>query len=100
MPLASYRPHIPLEYVTLFNAKSSGPSIGTYSGRDIPSSVEDGFGRRYDFVSVAPRCWNGKINVGALREGEFLFPPDLVYRMRKPKPVPSRSWPARRLFSR
>lgn len=70
-----------LEYFLLHDAKPTGPSVGIYANSDIPASVADDFGRRYTFAGVAPRRTNGDFDLDALRAGEFILKPGLVYRM-------------------
>jgi hypothetical protein len=70
-----------LEYFLLHDAKPTGPSVGIYANRDIPASVVDDFGRRYLFSGIAPRQGNGQFDLDALRAGEFILKPGLVYRM-------------------
>ncbi len=71
----------PLEYFMLHDAKPTGQSVGIYANREIPESVVDDFGRRYVFAGLAPRRQNGDFDVDALRTGEFILKPGLVYRM-------------------
>lgn len=84
MPLASTTARH-LEYAMLMDAAPAGPVVGQYAGGDIAAAVTDAFGRRYDFVSLAPRDWKGRIDVRALEAGEFIVPPGLVYRLRVPR---------------
>jgi hypothetical protein len=80
MPLAGYVHAKPIEYFMLHDAKPTGPSMGRFADREIPESVVDVFGRRYVYVGVAPRRWDGQFDVDALGTGEFILPPGLVYR--------------------
>lgn len=84
--------HRPLAYLTVFEPVSSGPSLGRFDGREIPRTVDDGFGRRYDFVGVAPRDWNGRIDGAALGDGEFIVGSSLVYRIRMGPTLTQRMW--------
>jgi hypothetical protein len=71
----------PIEYFMLHDAKPIGRSVGLYANREISESVVDDFGRHYVFAGIAPRLWNGEFNVDALRTGEFILKPGLVYRL-------------------
>lgn len=72
-----------LEYFLLHEAKAAGPSVGIFADRDIPASVSDEFGRRYVFAGLAPRQLNGEFDLDALRVGEFIMQPGLVYRLER-----------------
>lgn len=80
MPLAAIQPR-PIDYSLLIDVKPTGPSVGYYSDRPIPSSIVDTFGRRLVFAGIAPRKWNGRYNVDALKPGEFIVEPGLIYRV-------------------
>ncbi len=86
MPLAPLPRSRPLEYFILHDAKPSGPSVGRYGGKDIPASVVDEFGRSYVFAGIAPRRWNGSLDVDALRTCEFILMPGVVYRLEHIRP--------------
>lgn len=80
MPLAAtYRPRA-VEFSIVHGAKPAGPSIGKFAGRDIPEAVEDDFGHLLTYAGVAPRLYNGKYDVDALKPGEFIVQPGLIYR--------------------
>ena len=81
MPFAPTPRARPIEYFMLHDAKPTGQSVGLYANREIPESVVDDFGRRYVFAGIAPRQWNGEFDVDALRTGEFILQPGLVYRI-------------------
>jgi hypothetical protein len=70
-----------VEYSILHDVRPIGPSIGFYAGRDIRESVVDVFGRRFLYAGVAPRKWDGVFDVEALKAGEFIVQPGLVYRL-------------------
>jgi hypothetical protein len=76
----------PIEYSILDDVQPAGRSVGTYAGREIPESVVDEFGRRFVYVGVAPRKWNGRYDGDALGPGEFIVRPGLVYRYENTKP--------------
>lgn len=71
----------PLVYLLLHEAKPSGLAIGKMGQETIYEFVTDSFGRRYRYNGVAPRRWSGEIDVDALKPGEFILAPCLVYRM-------------------
>lgn len=71
----------PLEYCILHNVQPVGPSVGFYAGREIPETVVDDFGRRFEFVGIAARKTNGALDAEALGSGEFIVRPGLVYRL-------------------
>lgn len=58
---------------------NDGPVVGHIGGRSITDTVVDGFGRRYRFVGVARRDRKGRLDVKALRSGEWIVAPDLIY---------------------
>ncbi len=86
MPLAPSPRSRPLEYFILHDAKPNGPSVGRYGGKYIPASVVDEFGRGYVFAGIAPRRLTGGLDVDALRTGEFILMPGLIYRMEHIRP--------------
>ncbi len=69
-----------IEYFMLHDAKPAGQSVGIYANREISESVVDDFGQRYVFAGIAPRRWNGDFDVDALRTGEFILKPGIIYR--------------------
>jgi hypothetical protein len=69
----------PLEYFLLFEPRAAGPVIGTYRGHPIAASVIDAEGSRYAYAGIAPRLGSGAYDVEALRDGEWLVEPGLVY---------------------
>jgi hypothetical protein len=58
---------------------NDGRVIGSYAGQPIFESVFDLDGYRYVYVGVAPRLRNGRVDVRALRENQWLVEPGLVY---------------------
>ena len=80
MPLAGHVDPKPIEYFIVHEARPVGPSMGRYADKEIPSSIIDALGRRYAYAGVAPRKWNGQFDVDALRAGEFILLPGLIYR--------------------
>ncbi len=83
MPLASIVRRRPLEYSIIHEAKPAGPAIGHYGGKPIAASIVDGFGRLYKYAGLAPRRWDGELDGAALRPGEFILLPGLVYSLEK-----------------
>ena len=83
MPGAVVRSRPPIEYSILHDAKPVGPAIGIYAGCSFSDIVIDRYGRLFDFTGVAPRQMNGQLDVDALRPGEFILQPGLIYRHRK-----------------
>jgi hypothetical protein len=57
--------------------------MGFYSDQPIPASIVDDFGRRFVYAGIAPRRWNGQYDVDALKAGEFIVEPGLIYRLDK-----------------
>jgi hypothetical protein len=87
MPLASVGRYPPVDYYILHHAEPAGPVIGHYAGREIRAYVIDDLKRRYVYAGVALRLWNGQFDTRALRDGEFILQPGLVYRLEtKPSP--------------
>jgi hypothetical protein len=70
-----------LEYCILHDVKPVGRTMGFFADREIPEAVVDQFGRRFDYVGVASRKPNGKLDAEALGPGEFILRPGLVYRL-------------------
>jgi hypothetical protein len=84
MPLATASLARPVEYFILRDVTSIGRSIGVYADRPIADTIVDEHGRRYVYAGIAPRRWNGQFDVDALRPGEFIVQPGLVYRLECP----------------
>ncbi len=74
----------PLPYFILNEAEPSGRTIGYLGDVPIAEAVTDCFGKSYVYVGLAPRTWGGDIDVDALKRGEFILPPNLVYRLCSP----------------
>ena len=78
----------PLEFSILHNVKPMGCCVGYFAGRELSESVLDGSGRRFVYAGIAPRKWNGALDVAALAAGEFILQPGLIYRLASEE----RSW--------
>ena len=70
---------VPTEYFVLANLKEQGAIIGQLAGHPIADTVVDASGSRYRYVGVATRDANGRFDVEALRAGEWIVQPGLVY---------------------
>jgi hypothetical protein len=69
----------PVEYFLLDEPHADGPVIGIYQDQPIAASVIDAEGRHYAYAGIAPRLSSGRYDVEALRQGEWLVEPGLVY---------------------
>ncbi|KQX57196.1 MULTISPECIES: hypothetical protein [Ensifer] len=70
---------LPTEYFMLVDVAFEGDVIGSLGSCPIRESVRDGEGLVYRFVGVAPRLVSGGFDVLALRTGEWIVKPGLVY---------------------
>jgi hypothetical protein len=66
----------PTEYFVLANLREQGAIIGRLAGHPIADTVVDASGSRY---RVATRDSSGRFDVEALRAGEWIVQPGLVY---------------------
>ncbi|CDX61310.1 hypothetical protein [Mesorhizobium sp. M2C.T.Ca.TU.002.02.1.1] len=71
--------NIPTEYFILANLKNDGAVIGRLADHLIRETVVDGHGSSYRYVGVATRGPDGRYDVEALRPGEWIVQPGLVY---------------------
>ncbi len=71
-----------IEYSTLHNTTPEGPVIGKLGGREFSEFVRDEFGRLFSYSGVAPRLSNGRFDDTALKDGEFIVLPGLIYKYR------------------
>lgn len=76
----------PIDYFVVQGPKPTGRSLGHFADREISETVVDMFGNRYTFVGLAPRKWNGDLDVKALGAGEFIVLPGLVYHRERAEP--------------
>ncbi len=77
--LAGVSHRVPTEYFVLANLRERGAVIGRLAEHPIADTVVDASGQRYHFVGVAPRDRSGRFDVEALRTGEWIVQPGLVY---------------------
>ena len=70
---------VPTEYFILSDLRSEGATIGHLAGNPIVETVVDASGHRYRYVGVAPRIPDARFDVDALRRGEWIVRPGLVY---------------------
>ena len=64
----------------LSDTRADGPMLGYCAGHPIFSAIIDSFGQRYVFAGVAVRRRDGDVDLAALRQGEWLLEPGLIYR--------------------
>ena len=69
------------EFHLVINPRPVGPAIGVYAEHPFSESVADYFGRHFVFAGVAPRRSNGQYDLAAMRDGEFIVEPGLLYRI-------------------
>ena len=59
--------------------RPAGATIGLYRGRPIAERVVDQFDRCFTYVGVIGRRGDGQYDVNALKPGQFVVEPGLVY---------------------
>lgn len=69
------------EFFILRNVVPVAPVVGRHADRDIFRSVVDEWGRRYSFVGIASFRREGGYDCDALRTGEFILPPGIIYQL-------------------
>jgi hypothetical protein len=69
----------PVEYFLLVEPRADGSVIGLYRDQPIADSVIDADGAHYVYAGIAPRLRSGVYDVEALKPGEWLVEPGLVY---------------------
>ena len=69
------------DFLVVVDPRPEGPILGVFGEHKIASTVVDRFGRRYDYVGIATRLWMGRCDADALKSGEWLVEPGLVYRL-------------------
>ncbi len=82
------------EFHVMVDPRPTGQIIGVYGDRPFSESVADLFGRHFTYTGVASRRTNGQYDLDALREGEFIVEPGLLYCI---VPARTRSGMGRRL---
>lgn len=70
-----------IDYHIVLDPRPDGPVIGFLGETPIVAAVLDYFGRRFVYDGVAPRRPNGRFDIDALKPGEGLVEPGLVYRI-------------------
>jgi hypothetical protein len=68
-----------IDYSILHHTSPRGPVIGLLDGCEFSAFVQDEFGRLFAYCGVAPRLSNGAFDDAALKEGEFIVLPGLIY---------------------
>ena len=66
-------------YNIMVEPRPAGTTIGLYRGLPIAERVVDLFDRRFTFVGVIGRRSDGQYDVNALKPGQFVVEPGLVY---------------------
>ena len=79
------------DYYMLPSPRADGPVVGYIDNRPIAATVVDEWGRCYGYVGLAPRRHDGQYDVSAIKQGEWLVEPGLLYAWNQPP---------RRLFSK
>ncbi len=67
------------DLMRVVGATADGPVIGIYDNCPIAAAVVDHLGQRFIYVGVAPRRPGGQYDFTALRPGEWIAEPGLVY---------------------
>jgi hypothetical protein len=66
-------------YNIMVEPRPAGTTLGLYRGLPIAERVVDLFDRRFTFVGVIGRQSDGQYDVNALKPGQFVVEPGLVY---------------------
>ena len=66
-------------YSIIVEPRPVGARIGLYRGLPIAERVVDHFNRRFTYVGVIGRRRDGHYDVNALKPGQFVVEPGLVY---------------------
>jgi hypothetical protein len=72
-------PHRADIYSIMVEPRPVGATIGLYRGLPIAERVVDLFDRRFTFAGVIGRRRDGQYDVDALKPGQFVVEPGLVY---------------------
>src|SRR5215469_9057332 len=67
------------DLLRLVDPRGDGPVIGYFADTPISATVIDRFRRRFIFVGAASRKSDGRYDFDALRPGEWVVEPGLVY---------------------
>ena len=70
---------LPIESFVLNQPRAAGALVGYFGDHPFADMVVDPFGRRYRYVGVAPRRRDGTYDLEALRSGEWIVEPGLIY---------------------
>ena len=70
---------VPTEYFILSDLRAEGATIGHLADSPIVETVVDASRHQYRYVGVALRAADGRFDVDALRSGEWIVRPGLVY---------------------
>ena len=66
-------------YSIMVEPRPAGATIGLYRGLPIAERVVDQFNRRFTFAGIIGRRRDGQYDVDALKPGQFVVEPGLVY---------------------
>jgi hypothetical protein len=66
-------------YSIMVEPRPAGATIGLYRGLPIAERVVDQFNRRFTYLGVIGRRRDGHYDVNALKPGQFVVEPGLVY---------------------
>ena len=66
-------------YSIMVEPRPAGATIGLYRGLPIAERVVDQFDRRFTFAGIIGRRRDGQYDVNALKPGQFVVEPGLVY---------------------
>src|SRR4029077_6443280 len=66
-------------YSIMVEPRPAGATIGLYRGLPIAERVVDRFNRHFTYVGVIGRRRDGQYDVNALKPGQFVVEPGLVY---------------------
>jgi hypothetical protein len=77
-------PHRAETYSIMVEPRPIGATIGLYRGLPIAERVIDLFDRRFVFVGIIGRRRDGHYDVDALKPGQFVVEPGLVYDLETP----------------
>ena len=66
-------------YSIMVEPRPAGVTIGLYRGLPIAERVVDQFDRRFTFAGIIGRRRDGQYDVNALKPGQFVVEPGLVY---------------------